>query len=203
MSDTNEWVSEEAAQIGSSTSRYVRSKDWPMKNGAKQAVIRILSSVFPFYEGWSGGKPIRASRPEDFPAGTVWDTDNKYGKDRVRTPAKCWGVYAYYADKPETVLYWQISQTGIMQALLDLAQGPKGAPTKYDVVVTFREGKKPSPYSVQGLDSSPVNPVAEAAYRALLAAGAKAEGILTAEGPFPREGAAPAVDQHGRPEIPF
>lgn len=198
----SEWVSEEAAQIGGSGSgRYVKSKDWPQKKDAKVAIIRILSSVFAFYEGWSGGKPIRASRMEDFPSGLVWDVETKFGGEQKRTPRKQWAVYCYYYDQPDNILFWQIGQVGIQQALLDLAQSPKGAPTGYPVMVTYREKAKP-PYSVQGLDKEPVDPVAAKAYAELLAAGGKLEGILTSEGPFPRTGApAPAPVADGT--IPF
>ena len=199
----SEWVSEEAAQIGGSSGRYVKSKEWPTKAGAKVAVIRILSSVFPFFEGWSGGKPVRASRMEDFTPGIVWDKDNKFGQEQVRTPRKQWGVYAYYVERPSEVLWWQIGQVGIMEALLALAVSPKGAPTKYDVMVTYKEGKKPSPYSVVALDSAPVNPEALAAYEALVAAGGKPEGCLTSESPFPPAGAAAPVVAAAEPVIPF
>ena len=196
-----DWVSEEAAQIGSTTSRYVKAKDWAVKGGAKVAVIRILSSVYPFFEGWSGNKAIRASRMEDFPAGIAWDKDEKY--NRVRSPEKCWGVYAYYVDRPAEIMWWQISQKGIMGALLDLVNSPKGAPTKYDVMVTYRDGKKPSPYSLQALDSAPANPEAVKAYSDLLAAGAKPEGCLTSEGPFPPAGAVAPAAASAKDELPF
>ena len=198
----SEWISEEAAQIGGGGSgRYVKAKDWPQKKDAKVAIIRILSSVFAFYEGWSGKKPIRASREQDFAPGIAWDEQEFRGKKSVQTPKKCWGVYCYYHDKPEEILFWQITQYSVQQALIDLAEGPKGPPTTYPVMVTYRESAKP-PYSVQGLDKEPVNPVAEKAYKELLAAGAKLEGILTSEGPFPRRGA-PAPSPVADGGIPF
>ena len=198
----SEWISEEAAQIGGGGSgRYVKAKDWPQKKDAKVAIIRILSSVFAFYEGWSGGKPIRASREQDFAPGITWDVDTKFGNSRVRRPAKQWGVYCYYLDKPEEILFWQIGQSSIMQPILDMKEAGKWPPTAFPIMVTYREKAKP-PYSVQGLDKEPVNPVAEKAYKELLAAGAKLEGILTSEGPFPRSGA-PAPSPVADGGIPF
>ena len=191
---------------GGGSDRWVKPKLWPVKNGAYVGIIRLLSGRILFWEGWANGKPIRASYQGPsvpwtacFPEGIVWDYDDKY--KRSRTPAVHWGAFAAEAHAPDKIKFWQISQYSIQQALLDLAQSPKGPPTSYPIMVTMREKPKTT-YSVQGLDKEPVDPVTAKAYADLLAAGGKLEGILTSEGPFPRSGAtAPRAVDDGT--IPF